>query len=206
MDAITSYLLERWPILLWGLIIIIATAFLTYKVVKWYYTRYTKVEEKVKQIDKLPCLKHEMILCEMKNDLAIIRAFIMAKYPSAAPVFSHKSSPRILNDAGEQLFDDIKGVEFLKDNGDFLIKCIDDKAPKTALDVEESALQVLYDNFDNDMFVDAKNWVYNSPSRRLMIDGVEKEYYITMNDVCFVLSLPLRNMYLEKHPELNSRS
>ena len=31
---------------------------------------------------------------------------------------------------------------------------------------------------------------------------LERDYIVTMNDVCFVLSLPLRDMYLELHPEL----
>lgn len=61
---------------------------------------------------------------------------------------------------------------------------------------------VLYDHLDDDMFNDMKKWVYNSPSRKLMIDGKERDYTVTMNDVCFVLSLPLRDMYLELYPEL----
>ena len=61
---------------------------------------------------------------------------------------------------------------------------------------------VLYDHLDDDMFNGMKKWVYNSPSRKLMIDGKEQDYTVTMNDVCFVLSLPLRDMYLEKHPDL----
>ena len=101
-----------------------------------------------------------------------------------------------------KLFDDVSGSEFLDANREVLIACIDGKTPKTALDVEESALEVLYEHLDDDMFNGLKKWVYNSPSRKLVIEGVERDYTVTMNDVCFVLSLPLRDMYLELHPEL----
>ena len=97
-----------------------------------------------------------------------------------------------------------RSTEFLDKNKDILIQGIDNKTPKTALDVEESALEVLFSLTDNDMFIKIKNWIYNSPTRKLLIDGVEKDYAITMNDVCFVLSLPLRNMYLDLHPELKN--
>lgn len=77
-----------------------------------------------------------------------------------------------------------------------------EKTPKTALDAEESALEVLFAHLDDDMFNGMKKWVYNSPSRKVEIDGEEKDYSVTINDVCFVLSLPLRDMYLELHPDL----
>lgn len=52
------------------------------------------------------------------------------------------------------------------------------------------------------MFIGMINWVYNSSPRKIILDGVEKDYSNSMNDVCFVLSLPLRNMYLDLYPEL----
>ena len=38
--------------------------------------------------------------------------------------------------------------------------------------------------------------------RKQTIDGVEKEYVVTIDDVVFVLSIPLRDLYLKFHPEL----
>ena len=163
---------------------------------------FAKLEEKSNKIDSLPCSKHEDVFNDIRDELMAISTFLTIKYPAAAPVFSKKKSPRELNDAGKQLFDDIDGGKFLDENGGFLIECIEKKTPKTALDAEEASLQVLYDNMDADMFIAMKNWVYNSPSRKIIIDGNEKDYVITMNDVCFVLSLPLRNRYLDTHPEL----
>lgn len=121
------------------------------------------------------------------------------KNPKSAISFSTKASPRKLNAEGEKLFEDIKGREFLDTNADFLLNCIKDKTPKTPLDVETVAVEVLVENLNNDMFNDVKNWVYNSPMRKIEISGELQDYEVTMNDVCFVLSLPLRDMYLDKY-------
>lgn len=202
MDAIITFLVERWPVLAAIIIAVAVTIF----VCRWYYNRFVPAEKKAndneKRIDNLPCSKHDEMFASIKEDLAVIRTYLTTKYPTAAPVFSQKMSPRSLNDAGKKLLEDIGGSAFLSENKDVLVACIDEKKPKTALDVEEAALLVLYDHLDDDMFIGMKKWVYSSPSRKVMIDGIERDYTVTMNDVCFVLSLPLRDIYLELHPEL----
>lgn len=161
-----------------------------------------EVKELGKAVGLLPCIEHGKMFSEIMEAITEIRTFLMVKNPKTAAMFALKHSPLSLNEEGERLFADVSGGEFLSVNKEALIACIDEKTPKTALDVEESALMVLYDHLDDDMFNGMKKWVYNSPSRKLMIDGKERDYTVTMNDVCFVLSIPLRDMYLEIHPEL----
>lgn len=76
-------------------------------------------------------------------------------------------------------------------------------ASKTALDVELAANFVLLSNMNNDIFNDLKIFVYNAPTY-MMKDGKEgqRPYDLDMNDICFVLSLPLRDMYLTEHEEI----
>lgn len=198
MNAIIAFFVKRWPILAVAIVVAVAVWYFS----RWYHRRFLKLEDEAKKIDELPCAKHDEMFASIKEDLAVIRTYLTTKYPTSAPVFSQKMSPRKLNKAGEDLLEDIGGMDFLNTNKEALIACIDEKTPKTALDVEESALLVLYDHLDDDMFNGMKKWVYNSPSRKLMIDGKERDYTVTMNDVCFVLSIPLRDMYLEIHPEL----
>lgn len=221
MEAIIEFIMERWPLLACGIILIAVTAV----VCKWYYRRFEPAEKKAEKannridslpcetmrndlqnakarLDSLPCGKHDDNFRAIMESLTEIKTFLMVKNPKTAFVFSQKHSPRRLNKAGESLFNDISGDAFLDANKDFLILEIDGKSPKTALDVENGALQALYDNLDNDIFNGLKKWVYNSPSRKVEINGEETDYVVTMTDVCFVLSLPLRDMYLERHPEL----
>lgn len=221
-ETILNFITERWPFLSILIVAIIVTGLIVWTVANWYnrfkkaeekidalpcekhddlYPRFVNTEEKVKE---LPCSKHDEVFHDIKEQLVEIRTILTMKNPKVANAFSQKNSPRELNEAGLQLFRDVKGEEFLNENKDIFLKGIENKNPKTALDVEESALEVLFSLTDNDMFIRIKNWVYNSPTRQLVIDGEKKDYAITMNDVCFVLSLPLRNMYLDLHPELKN--
>ncbi|MBQ8223655.1 MAG: hypothetical protein IJZ87_10015 [Bacteroidales bacterium] len=216
MDVILNYLVEKWP----AFVIVIITACVVWRFARWY-NRLEKVEEKVddlpcenhedlyprfvnteEKVNTLPCSKHDDIFQDIREQLVEIRTILTIKSPKVANTFSQKESLRELNKAGIELFSDIQGEEFLNQNKDIFIKGIDNKNPKTALDVEESALEVLFTLTDNDMFIRIKNWVCNCSTRKIIVDGVEKKYDITMSDVCFVLSLPLRNMYLDLHPEL----
>mgnify|MGYP003455889609 FL=1 len=221
-ETILNLIIEQWPFLALLIVAIIATFVIVWHFSKWYH-RFEKVEEKIddlpcekhddlyrrfvnteEKVKELPCSKHDEVFHDIKEQLVEIRAILIMKNPKVANAFSQKSSPRELNEAGLQLFRDVKGEEFLNENKDIFLKGIENKNPKTALDVEESALEVLFSHTDNDMFIKIKNWIYNSPTRKLLIDGEVKDYAITMNDVCFVLSLPLRNMYLDLHPELKN--
>ena len=51
MDAILSYLVERWP----AFIIIVITAVVVWLLSRWYH-RFEKVEDTIKE---LPCSKHD---------------------------------------------------------------------------------------------------------------------------------------------------
>ncbi|MBO6025627.1 MAG: hypothetical protein J6P73_00070 [Bacteroidales bacterium] len=52
------------------------------------------------------------------------------------------------------------------------------------------------------MFNGLKRWVYNAPARKTVVDGVEKDYEVTLDDVFYILGIPLRDMYLEFHPDV----
>lgn len=175
MDAILNYLMGKWPILALLVFVIIVTAIVVWRFARWY-NRLEKVEEKVddlpcekhedlyprfvnteEKVNTLPCSKHDDIFQDIREQLVEIRTILTIKSPKVANAFSQKKSPRELNKAGIELFSDIQGEEFLNQNKDIFIKGIDNKNPKTALDVEESALEVLFTLTDNDMFIRIKN-------------------------------------------------
>ncbi len=140
---------------------------------------------------------------EIKTDMMVIKSLLAMKHKEAASIFSIKNSPRQLNDTGNRLFDEIKGMDFLKTNKDTLFAQIDSYEPKTALDVENAAHEACISCVDKDMFNGFKNYIYNSPSLKIKDEkGEERSYDLSIPDVCFVLSLPLRDMYLQAHPSL----
>jgi hypothetical protein len=121
-------------------------------------------------------------------------------------LFSVKNSPRQLNEIGNKVFADMKGEDFLNQNKEYLFAQIDGYNPKTALDVENAAHAVCITSVDNEIFNGLKNFVYNSSSYKITDrEGNERLYDLAMSDICFILSLPLRDMYLEIHPEIVSK-
>lgn len=139
----------------------------------------------------------------MRSDIVAIKSLLTMKHKDAASLFSIKNSPRQLNGIGKQVMNDMKGAEFLEAHKDFFFSLIDAYKPKTALDVENVAHAVCVASTDNDMFNGLKNFVYNSPSYMIKdASGQERPYDLSLPDVCFILSLPLRDMYLKEHPEI----
>lgn len=141
----------------------------------------------------------------VKDNLTKVSSLMLLKYKEAGKLFSIKNSPRQLNDIGKQVFSEIRGEEFLQTNKDFLFSLLDSYHPKTALDVENAAHAVCAISTDSEIFNGIKNFVYNSSSYSMKGEnGETKLYDLSLPDVCFILSLPLRDMYLAAHPEILS--
>lgn len=150
--------------------------------------------------------KHEIeidTLKDMRESMVRIESFLCGKYPTASTVFSMKKSPRKLNKVGEDLLKDIDGKTFISNNKEFFFKIINEREPKTALDVENNAYIACVSSTNEGIFNGLKNFVYNSPSMTIKDEnGNESSYDLTMNDVCFVLGLYLRDIYLDAHKEI----
>jgi len=91
----------------------------------------------------------------------------------------------------------------LADNKDFLFEKIDGMNPKTALDVENAARFACIGYTDNDIYNDIKMYVYNAPAIKIKDrGGNETTYDLSLDDVCYALSTPLRVMYLKEHKDM----
>jgi len=182
---------------------------------------FQSMRDKVKKVDTLPCSHHGLrlnthdglftetraTLGEMKGQLELLVKLSTASRTKplllATEEYSEKHSPRRLNQNGEILYNDISGEDFLSRNQTFFFSEIDKLKPKTALDVENFALSVLRAALPNDMFIPLKSWVYNAPTREIVKrDGGKAYTDVSMDDVLFVLSLPLRDKYLKVHPDI----
>lgn len=146
-----------------------------------------------KTMGAFPCSTHH-------DDITKIKTILVEKYPKSSSVFSMKCSPRKLNEMGKKLFSAIDGEKFLNENKDALFGYISEHSPLVALDVEQLANAACLSLVSTPVFNSLKNYVYNEPTWTLP-DG--SPYDITINDVCFVLGLRLRDMYLAEHSEMN---
>lgn len=197
-SQVWKWIAENYPVWLVAAVV----AVVVWLIAKFYYTRIVKMENAIKV---LPCAAHEQINQKILDKLTTITTYLITRDSKASLIFSQKKSPRKLNAFGEQLFKDCGGQKFLDQNSEELLAAIAAKDPGTALDVENLAIEVLISRLDSGIFNELKQWVYNSPSLKIEIQGQGQEYAVTMNDICFVLSLPLRDMYLETHPDLAKR-
>lgn len=139
----------------------------------------------------------------IKSDVSAIKSVIVQKFPKAITMITQKKSPRVLNELGQSIFKQVDGEELLNDNKEFFFKNIDRMNPKTALDVENAANYACIGYTDNDIFNGIKMYVYNAPS--IIVegqDGKKETYDLTLGDICYALSIPLRDMYLKEHPEI----
>ncbi len=162
-----------------------------------------KVNEAERREDHKRLDKLAVDMGDMKEDMAAVKTVLVQKFPNVVNIMAMKKSPRKLNETGKWVFEQIKGEEFLSEHKNFFFKKIDSMNPKTAFDVEQAANFACAGYTDNEMFNDIKLYVYNAPAIKIKdSDGKERDYEISLGDVCYTLSLPLRDMYLEAHPEI----
>lgn len=206
LETIWNWIMENYP----GIFAMLVVAAIVWTVSRWYF----KFEARVKA-----CEAHEPAIEEIRNDVKTLRKdidsvkmdvksikdYLVTKDQKAINVLAMKNSPMVLNENGKQIYDIIVGDKFLTDNKTLLFEHIDGKKPRTPLDVEIAAKEVLIDLLSSPIFDGIKNIVYNYPSIQIKQEGKDVDYAISISDACFVLSIPLRDMYLEAHPEINTK-
>ncbi|MBD5300230.1 MAG: hypothetical protein HDS17_01995 [Bacteroides sp.] len=187
----------------------------------WAVKFLSKNKETASRLDSLPCNHHssriEMhdsqlesngrLLSEMKGQLDLLLKLAIDKNKvniiSIADNYSEKNSPRRLNENGEKLLNESGGAEFIEKYSDFFIARMEEQTPKTALDVEDLASSILLAHSNDDIFISLKNWIYNAPPREIKsVDGSVRMADVGLNDIVFVMSLPLRDKYLKRHPNI----
>lgn len=156
--------------------------------------RLDSIDTSLKGIDRTLVLVQNWI---MKTDTTMIDSFSINNQPA------QKNSPKALNDLGFEILKTVDGVKFLEEHKDLFFKLIDELKPKTALDVEQFSYRVCFISTDDDIFNPLKNCIYNASAIKVKDrDGKDADYIIDLSNMCYVLSIPLRDMYLKEHPKL----
>ena len=183
------------------------------------------ISDKVDGLKDLPCQEHaaqindhhghfsrtEALLGNLEGKLDMLVKLMpqgMSKvseplFSDDVPRLSQKHSPKVLNANGLIVEEAFGCREFLLDNKEWLLSEVAKFNPKTALDVETYSFAALRVASLDDRFKVIKDRVYNSPAIQLSLgNGESRNVEITLDDVLFVISLPLRDLYLERHPEI----
>ena len=144
-----------------------------------------------------------MNIKDLTRDVISIKSFLSIKHKEDVDLVGLKNSPTKLTDFGNKILEELDGINFINDNKEYLIARLDEEKPRTALDVENSALMVFVNFCNSEKFDGIKNFIYNSPEYNIKDkNGCDKKYNLNLIDVCFILSIPLRDLYLELRPEI----
>lgn len=161
-------------------------------------TAISKIEDKLdRHLDKFgeELSKVRDTVQEHTSALIEIYAILGRKYPKRGETFVLKKSPHRLTELGKKILNDVKGEKFLNDNKGCLFEYIDEHKPLTRLDVEELSMQALFRLTNKPVFNYIKDYVYEAPAYK-DINGEMSE--LTVGDICFILSIPLRDMYIKE--------
>lgn len=184
----------------------------------WFIcSKYTELKHRTDVIGSLPCDEHRRQIHSSTEDLREIKGmlYILTEsidFPSgkvnrrSEQAFSRKHSPRSLNDSGLSLYVRSGGEQLVRENFKELAAYIDTLQPLTALDVEADSIIALRQLSATPKMNAVKDWIYNAPIEKIIdASGAEVDYEITLGDVLFVCSIPLRDRYLALHPEISPK-
>lgn len=135
------------------------------------------------------------IVASINKSIERIEKILIAQDSSMLERLSVTHSPRQLNAEGMKLFQVSGADKILDANMETLIKKIEDCKPITAYDVEQQAYAVLLESSFDAWFAPIKNYIYNHP----VFNG---NLNLNVETLAFVMSLPLRNEFLNRHPEI----
>lgn len=201
MDAFLNWLAEYNVAIFLFVIAVVGCVNIAWRLFK-YMQRLETCENKISDMQNDIRRLHTDI-GDMRADVEQVRTYLALKDNKFMGLYSEKKSPRVLNEAGKRLYDLIGGDEFLQANKSMLFERLDAKELRTALDVETFAIVLLNDLKDDPIFDNIKRIIYNAPATEIQNeDGTTSTHEYGIGDACFVLSLPLRDMYLEEHPTI----
>ena len=161
----------------------LAGAWVVWEAARFYFVRFCRVEKGVESITAV-CAKLETRLSKIETVLDRICHYLAAKEGLSTDFFS-ANSPMMLNDLAK---------DFANDQSEVLIAELENRAPKTKLDVQQTAVLVVFDSTVSDKFNRIKDFIYQNP----IYEGEKIELTTLVN----IIALYLRDKYLEKHPEL----
>lgn len=189
---------DKWPEFTFVVVLIVVVGFVVWKISAFYHTRIKSLEDKVKHAE---CQRHGSAINSFDastqailHKIEFIERALIAKDPTMLTTFAKSNSPLQLNQNAVKLMSDSRADIILDEHKDDLITKIQELRPATAYDVEQHAYRVLIMSSDEQWFIPLKDYIFNHP--------IFQGQSINVDVICFIMSLPLRNYYLETHPEI----
>lgn len=175
----------------------LAIVCIVWVVAKFYFVRFCGVEKKIKDVSDIKKKIDEKIeptLIKIKLTVDRIARYIITKNALDHNYFS-AGSPIELNQFSREVLENSGAKHFIDSSLDFLISEIDELKPKSALDIQQFSVSILFDLIDTEGFSVIKDFVYQNPK----YENKEINIPIIIN----IMALYIRDEYFKKHPEFN---
>ena len=221
MEPVISFLSTHYPTI--GICIAVAL------IVYWATMYHVSLQNMRRKVEELPCDAHNQafiniekaftekiasIPCDThrkklnEQDIALnkqgesindISVWVMKRDKSMIPLFMSKKSPYYLNPTGLALLEDCGGKKCIDENVDYFISKLESTNPDTPYDVEERAMKIVMSSKGLPFFNPIKHYLYFKPD---VVELGGNTVEISIFAVASVMGIYLRDIYLEKHPEI----
>ncbi len=194
---------DKWPELTFIVVLIALFVVMAVVITKFYYTKiHSKISSLEGKVQHSDCQRHGVAINgfdastqAILHKIEFIERALIAKDPNMLTTFAQSNSPLQLNQRAIDLMTASGADEILEKHKDDLVKQIEELESATAYDVEQNAYKVLILNSNASWFIPLKEYIFNNP--------IFQGHNVNLDVICFVMSLPLRNHYFEKHPEID---
>ena len=179
MESVLSYLSSHYPLI--GVLIIgIVIGGIIYN----YHGLFQSVRKKV---------------FEHSAKIDSISVWIMKKDKTMIEILAGVHSPVRLKQPGIALLEISGGKKCIDENINFFISKLKKLKPKTPYDVQQQSNDLIMSNTNLPLFNPIKNFLYFNPDT-IEVSGEKVE--TSMFAVVYIMSIYLRDIYLEKNPEI----
>jgi hypothetical protein len=151
---------------------------------------YSETEQKNKEVDNIG-----NILERLDKGFTTLNQVLLEKDVIKSSCYSVGNSPRILNQAGVELYSKSGASKIFDRIKEELITDLDKKEFDSLLELERQSLNVLIEKMDDKRFKDIQNFAFRNPN----FNGHPLGY----TDILFMMALKLRDLYIDKHPDSN---
>ena len=178
----------------------LVAAYLLWKIAQFYFVRFRDVEKKgeeVSDIKKKIDDNIEPLLTKIHSTSDRIARYIITR-DELDPAFFSAKSPVELSDLAREVLEKSSAKSFVDNDIDFLTLKIDERNPKSSLDIQQLAISVIFELVDTEAFSKIKDFIYQNPKYKGENIGL-----LTMINI---IALYLRDKYFEKHPGLKENN
>lgn len=171
-------------------------AYVVWKVAQFYFVRFRDVEKKICDISDIKKKIDEEItpsLVKINSTSDRIARYLIMR-DALDPIFFTSGSPIELNEFAIEILEISGAKNFVDSSLDFLCSRIKERNPKSALDIQQFAISVIFELVETEAFSKIKDFVYQNPKYK----GHDIDIPVIIN----IATLYLRNEYFKKYPEL----